>query len=154
MLKSKLFIFLVAILVAITMILTAAFILYNYLDHSSNPDKAAAAEAKVKPLTAEQVKNNTVMINDITTNLAEPDRFLKVSFAFELENEKTKTEFTQLDFKVKDIIIRTMADMKADEVKGSKGQSNLISNLMNKINSTVLTTGKLKQIYITDLVLQ
>ncbi|MCC2685451.1 MAG: flagellar basal body-associated protein FliL [Paenibacillaceae bacterium] len=154
MLKSKLFIFIVAILIAITMILTAAFILYNYLDRSSNPDKAAAAEAKAKPITAEQMKNNTVMIDNITTNLAEPDRFLKVSLAFELDNEKTKIEFTQLDFKVKDIIIRTLADTKADQVQGSKGQSNLISTLMNKINSTVLTTGKLKQIYITDLVLQ
>lgn len=156
MLKNRVFIFLIAILIAITMIVTAAFILYNFLDNSQDPNRAQdpAAAAKPKPLSAAEVKDNTVSMENIMTNLAGDEKYIKVSLAFELENKKTKDEFQKLDFKVKDLIIRTLADLKPEQVQGSKGQDNLTSVLINKINSTILTQGKLKQIYITDMVLQ
>ncbi len=67
--------------------------------------------------------------------------------------KKAKTEFETLDFIAKSNIISTLADTKSDQVQGSKGQAQLISVLMNKINP-YMKEGKLKQIYITDMVLQ
>lgn len=158
MFKSKVFIMVVAILIAITLILTAAFVLWNYMDNSGqDPGQLAqtsAKEAKTgKKLSADQVKENTYIIKDVLTNLAGNEKFIKASFAFELENKKAKDEFEKLDFKMKAIIIQTLADMTPEQIQGSKGADQLNSALMNKMNP-LLTQGKLTQIWITDKVLQ
>lgn len=148
----------VAILIAITLILTAAFVLWNYMDkgNQSSQEQAqnSAKEVKTaKALTPDQVKENTVIMKDILTNLSGNDKFIKVSFAFELENKKAADEFTKLDFKMKAIIVQTLADMTPDQVSGGKGFDTLTSALMNKMNP-LLHEGKLKQIWITEKVLQ
>ncbi|WP_248926366.1 flagellar basal body-associated FliL family protein [Paenibacillus hamazuiensis] len=158
MLKSKVFIMVIAILIAITLILTAAFVLWNYMEKSTqSPQEAAQTSVKeVKPakkLTADESKENTVIIKDILTNLSGNDKFIKASFAFELENKKAKDEFEKLDFKMKAIIIQTLADMTVEQIQGSKGADQLNAVLMNKMNP-LLTQGKLVQIWITDKVLQ
>ncbi|MCS7461888.1 flagellar basal body-associated FliL family protein [Paenibacillus doosanensis] len=158
MLKSRVFLLIVAILIAITLILTAAFVLWNYMDKaSSNPQEQALSSAgEVKPAkksTPDEAKENTVILKDILTNLAANNRFIKASFAIEMENKKAKEEFEKLDFKMKAIIVQTLADMTPEQVQGSKGFDNLTSVLMNKMNP-LLSSGKIKQIWITDSVLQ
>jgi flagellar FliL protein len=156
--KSKIFLMVGAILIAITLILTAAFVLWNYMDKASqDPQQMAQNSAKeVKPgkkATPDETKANTVILKDILTNLSTNNRFIKASFAIELENNKAKDEFEKLDFKMKAIIVQTLADMTPEQVQGSKGLDNLTSALMNKMNP-LLTAGKIKQIWITDSVLQ
>jgi flagellar FliL protein len=156
--KSKIFLLIVAVLIAITLILTAAFVLWNYMDKSSSdPQELAQNSAKeVKPakkLSPDETKASTVILKDILTNLATNNRFIKASFAIELENTKAKDEFEKLDFKMKAIIVQTLSDMTPEQVQGSKGLDNLTSALMNKMNP-LLSSGKIKQIWITDSVLQ
>ncbi|WP_282941821.1 flagellar basal body-associated FliL family protein [Paenibacillus sp. RC67] len=158
MLKSRIFLLVVAILIAITLILTAAFILWNYMDkgNQNSQDQAISSANQVKPskkVSPDETKENTVIMKDILTNLAANNRFIKASFAFEMENKKAKEEFEKLDFKMKAIIVQTLADMSPDQVQGSKGFDNLTSVLMNKMNP-LLSSGKIKQIWITDNVLQ
>lgn len=158
MLKSRIFLLVVAILIAITLILTAAFVLWNYMDRANlNPQDSAQASANqvkaAKKLSPDEVKASTVIMKDILTNLATSNRFIKASFAIELENQKAKDEFEKLDFKMKAIIVQTLSDMTPEQVQGSKGFDNLTSILMNKMNP-LLTSGKIKQIWITDNVLQ
>jgi flagellar FliL protein len=156
--KSKMFLMVVAILIAITLILTAAFILWNYMEkNSTDPAEQAQNSAnqvkQTKKATPEETKANTVILKDILTNLATNNRFIKASFAIELENAKAKDEFDKLDFKMKAIIVQTLSDMTPEQVQGSKGLDNLTSTLMNKMNP-LLSFGKIKQIWITDNVLQ
>ncbi|TXK68113.1 flagellar basal body-associated FliL family protein [Paenibacillus sp. N3.4] len=161
MFKNKIFILIVSILIAITLILTAAFILWNFMEkNSQSKDPATQAKdavASVKPTkapSAEAVKANTAIIKDILTNLSGSQNFIKISFAFELENSKAKTEFDSLlDSAVKGTIVQTLGDMTKEQIDGSKGSDNLTSTLMNKINP-LLQQGKIKQIWITDKVLQ
>ena len=158
MFKSKVFIMVVAILIAITLILTAAFVLLNYMDKSSQnlqeQAQNSAREVKTpKKLTPDQVKENTTVMKDILTNLAGSSKFIKVSIAFELENKKAKDEFDKLDSKMKAIVVQTLADMTPEQVSGSKGFDNLTSTLMNKMNP-FLSLGKLNQILVTDIVIQ
>lgn len=159
MLKNKLFMIIIAMLIVITLILVAFFALWNFMEKSnvsSDPHQAAKSSAESvqgKKVSAEETKANTVIIKDILTNLADKDRVIKASFAFELDNKKAKAEFENLDFKMKGIINQTLADMTAEQVQGSKGQENLKSTLMNKINS-ILSEGKLKQVWITDVIVQ
>lgn len=124
---------------------------------NQNPQEQALSSASQvkpgKPATPDQQKENTVIIKDVLTNLAANNRFIKASFAVEMENKKAKEEFEKLDFKMKAIIVQTLSDMTPEQVQGSKGFDNLTSVLMNKMNP-LLSTGKIKQIWITDNVLQ
>ncbi|MDR6883866.1 flagellar basal body-associated FliL family protein [Bacillus sp. 3255] len=161
MFKNKIFVLVVSILIAITLILTAAFVLWNFMEknsQSSDPaEQAQKAVASVKPTkapSAETVKANTAIIKDILTNLSGSQNFIKISFAFEMENAKGKTEFDSLlDSAVKGTIVQTLGDMTKDQIEGSKGSDSLTSTLMNKLNP-LLHDGKIKQIWITDKVLQ
>jgi flagellar FliL protein len=148
-------------LIAITLILTAAFVLWNMMEKNADSndagDKAKASVETVKPAkppSAAEIKENTVILKDVLTNLANNSRFIKVSFAFELENKKAKAEFENLlDSKIKGTIIRLLSDTTPEQVEGSKGYDYLTSALMNKLNG-YLKEGKIKEIMITDLVLQ
>ncbi|WP_438446901.1 flagellar basal body-associated FliL family protein [Gorillibacterium sp. sgz5001074] len=155
MFKNKFFMIIMAMLIVITLILVAFFALWHIMDKNSKPaDPNEAARSSVsqvdaKKLTPAEVKALTVFVKDVVTNLADKGRIVKASFAFEMDNKKGKEEFETLDFKAKGIILQTLADMKAEQIQGSKGQEYLVSTLMNKINS-ILTEGKIKQISITD----
>jgi flagellar FliL protein len=159
--KNKIFILIVSILIAITLILTAAFVLWNFMEkNNQSKDPAVQAQeavASVKPTkapSAEAVKANTAIIKDILTNLSGSQNFIKISFAFELENSKTKTEFDSLlDSAVKGTIVQALGDLTKEQIEGSKGSDGLTSTLMNKLNP-LLHEGKIKQIWITDKVLQ
>lgn len=157
MFQNKMLQWLIMILIAITLIVLAGFVLWDYMDRKAQPADPnqqavnSVNDVKGKKLSATEVKEQTVEMKDITTNLAN-SQFVKVSFAFELENKKVKEEFEQLDFKVKAIIIQTLADLNAEQIRGSKGYDNLTTSLLNKINP-ILSEGKLKQIHITNIVL-
>lgn len=159
MLKNKIFVMVIGMLIAITLILAAAFFLWTMMGKSdtNTGSKAQASADKAKPakqLTAAEMKDNTVILKDVLTNLANNSRFIKVSFAFELENKKAKAEFENLlDSKVKGTIIKSLSDMTPEEVSGSKGLDNLSAALMNSLNP-YLKEGKIKEIMITDIVLQ
>jgi len=155
--KNKVFILVVSILIAITLILTAAFVLWNFMEKSTTSDPTKQAEDAVasvkptKPPTAEEVKANTAIIKDIATNLT-GGNVVKISFAFELEDSDTKTEFDSLlDSAVKGTIVQVLNDMTLEQIQGSKGTDALTSTLMNKINP-LLQKGKIRQIWITDKV--
>lgn len=155
MFKNKLFTIIIAMLIVITLILVAFFTLWNIMDkNSQHADPSEAAIASVnqvagKRLTPAQIKEQTVFMENILTNLAEKGRVIRASFAFTLDNKKSKEEFDTVNFRVKSIIIQSLADMKADQIQGSKGQELLVSTLMNKINE-ILTEGKIHEISITD----
>lgn len=155
MFKNKMLQWLIMILIAITLIALASFILWEYLDQKSAPtdpsEQAASSVENVKPkkLTAEQVAANTVELKDMTTNLAGRD-YIKISFAFLLDNEKAKTEFGLLNTRVKAIILQTLADLTAEQASGSKGYDLIGTTLINKINP-ILSKGKLTQVNITDI---
>lgn len=155
MFKNKLFMIIIAMLIVITLILVAFFTLWNIMEKNNehaDPNEAAKAsvsQVEGKKLTPAQIKEQTVFVKDVLTNLADKGRIVKASFAFEMDTKKGKEEFETLDFKVKSLILQSLADMKAEQIQGSKGQEYLISTLMNKINA-ILSEGKIKQISITD----
>ncbi|MDF2814133.1 MAG: flagellar basal body protein FliL [Paenibacillus sp.] len=155
MFKNRMLQWLIMILISITLIALAGFVLWNYLDKQAQPEDPAVAAAtsvngvKPKQLTADQIVEQTVEIVDITTNLAGKD-FVKISFAFELDSKKSKEEFEKLNTRIKAFIIQTLADLKAEDIRGSKGYDLISTSLLNKINP-ILTQGKLRQVDITNI---
>jgi flagellar protein FliL len=157
MFQNKMLQWLIMILIAITLIVLAGFVLWDYMDRKAmpaDPNQQAihsVENVKTQKRSAEAVKNSTVEIQDIMTNLSTKD-VVKLSLAFEMDGEKSKKEFELLDFKVKAVIYQTLADTTPDQIRGSKGQDQLSATLINKINP-LLTQGKVKQIYITYFVM-
>ena len=155
---KKMLPWLIVILIAITLVGLAAFILLNVLEKQTGPsdprdqakNAAQTAQAVVKP--AAELKEITHEVNDIITNLSDRRSIVKISFAFELENKKAKDEFVLLDHKVKSTVIQTLADMTGEQLQSVKGRDQLASTLINKLNG-MLASGRLSHVYITNFIL-
>ncbi|WP_435921241.1 flagellar basal body-associated FliL family protein [Paenibacillus sp. DYY-L-2] len=146
---------LITIMLAITLIVLAAFLLVNQMTGpaSGGEVKAATEDVAPKHLSADEIVKVTSTIDDIKTNLSDPNYVVVMNFAFQLDKETSKEAFDKIkDFKVKPIIIKTLADTKPEELTGAKGKDNLSSKLTNLINKT-LPEGKLIQIDITYFVM-
>jgi flagellar FliL protein len=156
---KKLLPVMIAVLIVITLILVATFFLWDVIvkkDTSTDPATVAASSVinvTPKPLSAAKVKGLTVIMKDITTNLATKNKIIVVGFAFVMENKKAVTEFTDLEIKVKSVINQTLADLTVEQVAGSVGQDALKAMLMNKIN-TFMIEGKVTEINISNIITQ
>ena len=147
----------IMLLVVAALIVVAAFLLWSNLfkDDPQNPNERAQSSVEgveSSPLPASKVKELSVEINDVLTNLSSGE-FVKVSFTFVMNNDPGKEEFTLLDFKIKSIIINTLADLTPEQLQGSQGKDFLVTTIMNQINQHVLSKGKVREISITNFVL-
>ncbi|MGG6313541.1 flagellar basal body-associated FliL family protein [Paenibacillus macerans] len=153
---KKMLPWLITILLAITLIVLAAFLLVNQMNKPAPGTEVNAAVnsvAEPEHLSADEIVKVTSTIDDIKTNLSEPDYVVVMNFAFQLDNEVSKEEFDKIkDFKIKPIIIKTLADTKPEELTGALGKDNLSSKLLNLINKS-LPEGKLIQIDITNFIM-
>lgn len=147
----------IVILLAITLIVGAAFILWNsFMKESmpSNPKEAAQAQAErvqAEQISAEELAKMTFSIDDVVTNLSDPSYFINASFTFELDSVKSKEEFELLHYKMRDVINTTLNDMTADEVRGSNGLAKISAELLNRTNA-LLNKGKVRQVYVTKYI--
>lgn len=149
---KKMLPWLITILLAITLIAIVAVILFNSLfvaDGNGAVNNETAA-VEVKKLSADKRVEVTSELKDFRRNLSEPEYIVIMSFAFQLDSKKAKEDFDKLlEIEVKPIISRTLADMTADQLNGSKGEDELESKLLNLINP-ILPRGKLVKVEITN----
>lgn len=156
---KKLLPWLISILLAITLIAIVAVILLNSImgDDKSNNNAAgkaanAAASVEAKKLTADDRVEVTSEIADIKTNLSDPDYIAVLGLAFQLDKKSTKEDFEKIkDIQIKPIIIRTLSDMKPQEITGSAGKDLLCAKLLNLINPE-LPDGKLIKVEVTNFI--
>jgi flagellar FliL protein len=155
---KKLLPWLITILLAITLIAIVAVILFNTLmgsDNATNDSGKAANAAKAvttEKLNADERVAVTSELTDIKTNLADPDYIAVMGLAFQLDEKSTKEDFDKIkEIQIKPIVIRTLADMKPEEINGSKGKDQLCSILLNLINAE-LPEGKLIKVEVTNFI--
>jgi len=149
---------LITILLAITLIVVAAFFIYDRLfnDSGSGFGEVDKIVEQVEPekLTADERVEMTAEIQDIRTNLLDTNYVVVMSLAFRLDSKKAKEEFEKIkDISIKPIIIRTLSDMTEEELRGSKGKDELNARLFNLINPE-LTHGRLTKVEITNIIIQ
>jgi flagellar FliL protein len=151
---KKMLPWLITILLAITLIVVAAFLLMDKIFPSDTNDvNAAVQNVEAKHLSADEIVALTAEITDIKTNLADPDYIVLINFAFQLDSATAKEDFEKIkDIKIKPLIIKVLADSKPEELNGANGKDQLSSKLVNLINKT-LTEGKLTQIEVTNFIL-
>lgn len=143
----------IMILIAITLIALAAFVLWEYImqDTSQDPN-TYANNVETKTLSAEERSELTVHIDEITTNLADYKFVVRISFSFLLTNEEVKNEFEMIQDVVKARIIEVLADTNPEEIQGSAVRDELLSKIINLINPS-LQKGKVHEVDITDIII-
>lgn len=147
---------LITVLLAITLIIVAAFLLMNYMSKDSQGSKveSAISDVETKKLSADEIVAVSSEMTDIMTNLADSNTIVKLSLSFQLDSKKTKESFDKIkDITMKPIVIKTLADFKPEDLKGAQGKDQLSAKLMNLINAQ-MPTGKLIKIEVTDFILQ
>lgn len=146
---------LITILLSITLIVLAAFLLINQYSGNSGETKASAEKpiTSKKKMSADEIVKVTSTIDDVKTNLSDPGYVVVIDFVFELDEKSSKASFDKIkDYKVKPIIIKALADTKPEELTGSKGKDLLSAKLLDLINET-LPEGKVIQIDVADYII-
>lgn len=151
---KKMLPWLITILLAITLIVIAAFLIMDKIFPSdTNEVSRVVQNVETKHLSADEIVELTAEITEIKTNLADPDYIVSIKLAFQLNTAKSKAEFEKIkEIKIKPLIIKTLADTKPEELNGANGKDQLSSKLVNLINKT-LTEGMITQIEVTDFIL-
>jgi flagellar FliL protein len=152
---KKMLPWLVTTLLAITLIAIVSIILYKSFFNDSDTTDPAEKPVVVKQLSADELVSVTSELKDFKRNLKESDYVVVLSFAFQLDSKKTKTEFDKLlEIEVRPIINRTVADLTAAELNGSQGEDMLESKLLNLINPILPEDEKLVKVEITNFIMQ
>lgn len=143
MFKNKLVNIMLIILLALTLVGTVAVIMVLKF---TNVEEAAAEPS------AKELVESTVSIEEITTNLLN-DQFIRISFSIQTDGKKAKKELEMRDFQVRDVIIKELSGMKAEQFQGQKGVVELEERLKVKINE-LMQEGKVVKVYTTSKMLQ
>ena len=154
---KKMLPWIIVILLAVTLIVGAAFVLWNMFMKESEPDdprEAARAEAEqvsAEEISAHELAEMTYAIDDVITNLADPSFFVNASFTFEMDSVEAKEEFELLSYKMRDVINTTLTDMAPEQVQGSAGIDAISSALLNRTNE-LLHEGNVRHVYVTKFI--
>ncbi|MBO8162462.1 MAG: flagellar basal body-associated FliL family protein [Brevibacillus sp.] len=147
MLQNRLFNMALIIIIAITLLGVVAFVLWQtYLVPG---EEKAAAEARA--LTADELVEYTIDTGEITTNLL-TNNFIIVRFSITADSKEAKEELEKRKPQVNQIIIKTLAGLTPDDIKGTDGLNKLEAKLMNQL-SEVMQEGKIIQVILTKHVL-
>lgn len=109
-------------------------------------DDPAAAEA-LGPINIE-FKPFIVNLNDVGGK-----RFLKLSMSIEAEHEALATEINNKMPQFRDTILLLLSSLSYDDISTMDGKMRLRGQMLNRIN-TQLTSGKIRNIYFSEFVVQ
>ncbi|OAH53770.1 MULTISPECIES: flagellar basal body-associated protein FliL [Bacillaceae] len=100
----------------------------------------------------DEVLEASVDMPEMTTNLASDD-FIRISFKIQTDSADAMEEMTKRDFQAKNIIIKKLSEMTADDLKGEAGKEKLTEMLKSELNS-IMKGGEVEAVYITSYIIQ
>ncbi|MBG9945113.1 flagellar basal body-associated FliL family protein [Brevibacillus formosus] len=150
MFQNRLFNMALIIIIAISLLGVISFVLWQtYLSPAAQT--GVTEEQEVKPLTAEEMKEFSVDTGEITTNLL-TNNYMIVRFSITADSSAAKTELEQRLPQVNQVIIKTLAGLTPEDIKGTEGVNKLEAKIMNEISS-LMQEGKIVQVVTTKRVL-
>ncbi|WP_170007407.1 flagellar basal body-associated protein FliL [Bacillus fonticola] len=102
--------------------------------------------------TIDEVLEASVDFEEMTTNLMS-DEFIRISFKIQTSSADAKEELDKRSFQAKNIILKKISDLSAEDFKGSEGKAAVENTLREKLNA-VMQSGRVERVYITSFVLQ
>jgi flagellar protein FliL len=149
MFKNKLLTMALIIIIAITLLGVVAFVLWQtYLKPQPNKAKVQSEQK----ISADEFQKVTVETDQIPTNLLTGD-IVMAQFAIQGDTTKTKDELDKRKIQVTHIVIETLASLKPEEIKGTKGMATMENDIKKQLN-TILTDGQVVKVMTTHMVLQ
>lgn len=120
-------------------------------------EKGKEGEGKGKeaaPGAANAFMGPTATLNFVV-NLSDPGRprFLKLVMDVELENEKSKNEIEMIKPKARDSIITLLSSKTTEELSTVGDKQKLKNEILHRLNS-LMTSGKVREVYFTDFMVQ
>ncbi|QDX94991.1 flagellar basal body protein FliL [Brevibacillus laterosporus] len=146
MFQNKLVNMALIILIAITLLGVAGF--FGYMSIIAPSTTANGAEV-VKALNADEMKEYSVDTDDITTNLL-TNNFVVVRFSITADGKKSKAELEKRLPQVKQVIIKTLAGLTPDDLKGTEGINKLEAKVLGDVN-TIMQDGRIVLVTTTNL---
>lgn len=145
--KNKLLLPAVLAVLALLLLLAGGFGAYTFLLGS---DQAAAdsSPATEEPLLIHGPQDFTVNLSD-----REQRRYLKATIALGYAEERMAEELEQRSVQIRDMIIKVLRSFSTEDVATGEGIARLRAELIENLNN-LLTSGEIKEIYFTDLLVQ
>ncbi|OKL37130.1 flagellar basal body-associated protein FliL [Domibacillus mangrovi] len=114
--------------------------------------KSSEGNAVEEELNIDDVLAASVDMPEMTTNLASDD-FIRISFKIQTDSVDAMEEMTKRDFQAKNIIIKKLSEMTAEDLKGEAGKEKLTEMLKSELNS-IMKGGEVEAVYITSYIIQ
>lgn len=141
--KNKALTIVLLIFVSITLVAVVAVALVL-----NNANSSASAGTP----TADQMVVASVVVPEVTTNLADGD-FVKMSFTIHTSDKNAKEELEKRMFQVSNIIISELSELNAEQLQGKQGKEQL-QNIMKQSINGIMQEGTVEQVYITSSIIQ
>lgn len=112
------------------------------------------AAAERPPALPEAANLVVVTMPHFLTDLADRDRprFVDVTVALGVKDEKAKAKVQALLPAVRDAVLGHLRSLRAEDLAGATGKDRLASDLVGKLGT--VTGGLVQRVFITDLVVQ
>lgn len=143
MFKNRLANILLIILLTLTIIGLAAFILYSQVLNGEE-------ENGEPPI--DKILDLTVETDEITTNLFS-NNIIRANFVIQVDNRKAKKELDKRSFQLRNIIIEELNDRSEADFKGSHKIDELEEQIGIRINE-ILQEGYVVEVYINQLIIK
>ncbi len=133
----------IIILLSLTLIGSIAVIVTLKYTEQAGTEKGPSIDDVIKA---------SVDVTDIKTNL-KSNNYISISFKIQMDSKKAAGELQKRDFQVRDIIIKRLSDMSAQDFEGTQGLSTLETDIAKQIDQ-LMENGHVVKIYTTSKVLQ
>ncbi|CAH0150999.1 flagellar basal body-associated protein FliL [Priestia megaterium] len=143
MFKNKLISKMIIIMLSLTLIGSIAVIVTLKYTEQAGTEKGPSIDDVIKA---------SVDVTDIKTNL-KSNNYISISFKIQMDSKKAASELQKRDFQVRDIIIKRLSDMSAQDFEGTQGLSTLETDIAKQIDQ-LMENGHVVKIYTTSKVLQ
>ncbi len=154
--KSKKLIIIIAAAVVLLAGIGAA-VYFLVLKKEPPPEDQKPEQVKmIEPAAEEEADIGPMLdIDEFIVNIISQDtnHYVKASMTLELSNDKVLEEAKQRMPQIRDAILLLVGNKTFEELQDLQGKKQLKAELKSKINS-FLKTGRVKNIYLTDFVVQ
>ncbi len=152
----------IIILIALIVLGGGGFAAYMFLFKKSPPPAAPkgnataqqAAQQVAPPVKKEKILPQ-IQLDPFIVNLADKNarRYLKLTVALEMSNEKLKDEIEKRKAEIRDRITTLLRLKTASELSTYDGTIALKTEIMNRLNA-ILITGRVTNVFFVDFVIQ
>ena len=146
------------IIAACICLVAACAAFWLFMGNNNSEESTLKADTKPEKKSASDIDSgfdNIFSLGSFVVNLKASggNRFLKVVIELELSQTALKEELKQRTYEIRDLVIVYLSGKSIDDVQTSEGKISLRNGIIKRINQR-LKTGKIKNLYFTEFIVQ